>query len=57
MRNAVTQLGQTIVMVTHDPVAAGYANRAIFLTDGQITGEMHQPSSEAVFDYMKTLGD
>jgi putative ABC transport system ATP-binding protein len=57
MRNAVTQLGQTIVMVTHDPVAAGYADRAIFLTDGSITGEMHDPTSESVFDYMKTLGD
>ena len=57
MRKAVDDLGQTIVMVTHDPVAAGYADRVIFLADGQIIGEMNEPTSEAVFDYMKTLGD
>ena len=57
MRKAVDELGQTIVMVTHDPVAAGYADRVIFLADGKIIGEMNEPTSEAVFDYMKTLGD
>jgi putative ABC transport system ATP-binding protein len=57
MRRAVTDLGQTIVMVTHDPVAAGYSDRAIFLTDGKVTGEIIEPTSESVFDYMKTLGD
>ena len=57
MREAVDELGQTIVMVTHDPVAAGYSDRAIFLTDGSITGEMANPTSESVFDYLKTLGD
>ena len=57
MRKAVDELGQTIVMVTHDPVAAGYADRVIFLADGQIIGEMSEPTSEAVFDYLKTLGD
>jgi putative ABC transport system ATP-binding protein len=57
MRRAVRELGQTIVMVTHDPVAAGYADRVVFLADGRIVDEMMEPTSEAVFDRMKTLGD
>ena len=57
MRRAVRELGQTIVMVTHDPVAAGYADRVVFLADGRIVDEMADPTSEAVFDRMKTLGD
>ncbi|MGI9621995.1 MAG: ABC transporter ATP-binding protein [Acidimicrobiales bacterium] len=57
MREAVTELGQTIVMVTHDPVAAGYADRVVFLADGKVTGEMADPSADSVFDYLKTLGD
>jgi putative ABC transport system ATP-binding protein len=57
MRRAVRELGQTIVMVTHDPVAAGYADRVVFLADGRIVDEMVEPTSEAVFDRMKTLGD
>jgi putative ABC transport system ATP-binding protein len=57
MRRAVRELGQTIVMVTHDPVAAGYADRVVFLADGRIVDEMVDPTSEAVFDRMKTLGD
>jgi putative ABC transport system ATP-binding protein len=43
MRVAVRELGQTIVMVTHDPVAASYADRVIFLADGKVVDEMHQP--------------
>lgn len=57
MRQAVHDLEQTIVMVTHDPHAASYADRAVFLTDGRVTGEMPNPTSETVFDYLKTLGD
>jgi putative ABC transport system ATP-binding protein len=57
MRRAVTDLGQTIVMVTHDPVAASYADRILFLVDGRIVGELHDPTSEAVIDRMKQLGD
>ncbi len=57
MSGAVRDLGQTIVMVTHDPIAAGYADRVVFLVDGTVTGEMFEPTSEAVFDYLKTLGD
>ena len=57
MAEAVRDLGQTIVMVTHDPVAASYADRVVFLADGKVTGEMLKPTSEQVFDYMKTIGD
>jgi putative ABC transport system ATP-binding protein len=57
MRNAVDELRQTIVMVTHDPVAAAYADRVVFLADGKIVDEMHQPTSAKVLDKMKQLGD
>jgi putative ABC transport system ATP-binding protein len=57
MQRAVRDLGQTIVMVTHDPVAAGYADRALFLADGKIVGHMDEPSPEKVLDQMKQLGD
>ena len=57
MRCAVRELGQTIVMVTHDPVAAGYAQRVIFLADGQIVDQMIDPSAERVLDRMKQFGE
>ena len=57
MRRAVTDLGQTIVMVTHDPVAASYADRIVFLADGKIAGEMLAPTAQKVLDYLKRLGD
>jgi putative ABC transport system ATP-binding protein len=56
MRQAVREFGQTIVMVTHDPVAASYADRALFLADGQVVGELHDPTSDSVLDAMRTLG-
>ncbi len=56
MRLAVRELGQTIVMVTHDPVAASYADRVVFLADGRIVDELHQPTPESVLDRMKSLG-
>ena len=56
LRKAVDELGQTVVMVTHDATAASYADRVIFLADGHIVDEMHQPSADAVLDYMKHLG-
>jgi len=56
MEQAVKDLGQTIVMVTHDPVAASYADRIVFLADGQVVGELHDPTSETVLDMMKQLG-
>ena len=56
LRRAVTELGQTVVMVTHDPTAASYADRVIFLADGHIVDEMHSPTADEVLDYMKHLG-
>ena len=56
MRQAVREFGQTIVMVTHDPVAASYSDRAVFLADGQIVDELDNPTSDSVFDRMRTLG-
>jgi putative ABC transport system ATP-binding protein len=56
MREAVRELGQTIVMVTHDPVAASYADRAVFLADGRIVDDLDDPTADSVFDRMRTLG-
>ncbi len=56
MRSAVTDLGQTIVMVTHDPVAAAYADSVLFLADGNIVDHMSRPSATAVLDRMKAFG-
>jgi putative ABC transport system ATP-binding protein len=57
LRNSVDHLGQTVVIVTHDPTAASYADRVIFLADGRIVDEMTQPTAEAVLDRMKNLAD
>jgi putative ABC transport system ATP-binding protein len=57
MRRAVNEFGQTIVMVTHDPVAASYADRVIFLADGRIVDEMTEPTADRVLDRMKRFGD
>jgi putative ABC transport system ATP-binding protein len=57
MRRAVRELGQTIVMVTHDPVAAAYADRVVFLSDGRIVDEMQQPTADRVLDRLKRFGD
>jgi len=56
LRNAVRELDQTVVMVTHDASAAAYADRVLFLADGQIVDEMTDPTADAVLDYMKHLG-
>ncbi|MEU5955197.1 ABC transporter ATP-binding protein [Streptomyces sp. NPDC047525] len=53
LRNSVRELGQTVVMVTHDPVAAAYADRVIFLADGRIVDEMLSPTADGVLDRMK----
>ena len=55
LRNSVRELGQTIVMVTHDPVAASYADRVIFLADGRIVDDMFGPTAESVLERMKNL--
>jgi putative ABC transport system ATP-binding protein len=57
MRNAVRELAQTIVMVTHDPAAAGYASRVVFLADGRIVDDMADPTAERVLDHLKQMGD
>lgn len=57
MRRAVTDLGQTIVMVTHDAVAASYADRIVFLKDGKLAGEMVSPTPDKVLDFLKHLGE
>jgi putative ABC transport system ATP-binding protein len=55
LRNSVTQLGQTVVIVTHDPRSASYADRVIFLADGRIVDEMLSPTADGVLDHMKRL--
>ena len=55
LRNAQEELHQTIVMVTHDPVAASYAETAVFLADGRLVGSLNRPTAPAVFDYLKIL--
>jgi len=57
MQSAVSDLGQTIVMVTHDPVTASYSDRVLFLADGLIVDEMDDPNPESIFDKMQHLGD
>ncbi len=57
MRRAVDEMHQTIVMVTHDPIAASYADRIIFLADGRIVDEMQQPTAERVLERMKRFGE
>ncbi|GAA1580216.1 ABC transporter ATP-binding protein [Actinomadura kijaniata] len=56
LRETVDQLGQTVVMVTHDPVAASYADTVLYLADGRIVDTMHTPSAEAVAERMTRLG-
>lgn len=56
MRSAVDQMGQTIVMVTHDPVAASYADRVVFLVDGKIVDELEDPTPQGIRDHMTQLG-
>ena len=56
MRIATTELQQTIVMVTHDPVAAGFSDRAIFLEDGKVVGELMEPTADGVLDQMRSFG-
>jgi len=57
LRSAVDDLAQTVVMVTHDPVAASYADRVVFLADGTIVDELLDPTRDTVLETMKRLGD
>ena len=56
MKQAVEEFGQTIVMVTHDPIAASYATRVVFLADGKVTDELANPTPDAILDRMRRLG-
>ena len=56
LRTAGKELGQTVVMVTHDASAAAYADRVLFLADGKIVDEMRESTADSVLDYMKHLG-
>jgi putative ABC transport system ATP-binding protein len=55
LRRSVDEFGQTIVMVTHDPVAASYTDRVVFLADGRVVDELRNPTAEKVLERMKTL--
>ena len=57
IRDAVTEFAQTVVMVTHDPVAAAYASRVLFLNDGRIVDELLDPTRESVLERMGRLSD
>ncbi len=56
LRRSVRELGQTIVMITHDPVAAGYADRVVLLSDGHLAGELSEPTADAVLAALRHLG-
>lgn len=53
LRRSVDELGQTIVIVTHDPIAAAYADRIVFLADGRIEDEMTEPTADRVLDRLR----
>jgi putative ABC transport system ATP-binding protein len=57
LRRAVDEIGQTIAMATHDPTAAAYADRVLFLTDGRIVGEMARPTADGVLERMKRFDE
>ncbi len=56
LRRSVDELGQSIVMVTHDPRSAAYADRVLFLADGKVVGELNEPTADLVLDKMRGLG-
>ncbi|MBZ6084994.1 ABC transporter ATP-binding protein [Streptomyces olivaceus] len=56
-RQVVDEIGQTVLMVTHDPVAASYADTVLFLADGQLAGQLYKPSPAEVAEHMTHLGD
>ena len=56
LRQSVSEVGQSIVMVTHDPRGAAYADRVVFLADGLVVGELEAPTADSVLERMRTLG-
>jgi putative ABC transport system ATP-binding protein len=55
LRSSVDSLGQTVVMVTHEPAAAAYADLVLFLADGRVVDELAAPTAERVLEAMKSL--
>jgi len=55
LRRCVTEFGQAVVMVTHDPAAAAYSQRVVFLADGRIAGTLDKPTRETVLERMRGL--
>jgi putative ABC transport system ATP-binding protein len=55
LRSVVDDLGQTVVMVTHDPRAAAWADRVLFLRDGAIAADLHEPDLDSVLQTMRDL--
>jgi putative ABC transport system ATP-binding protein len=55
LRKSVREFGQTVIMVTHDPIAASFADRVIFLADGRVVDEMADPTADSVLLRMKPL--
>ena len=56
LRRSVREFGQTVVMVTHDPLAASYADRVVMLADGKLAGELLEPTPETVLGALRQLG-
>ncbi len=56
LRRSVRELGQSVVMVTHDPHSAAYADRVVFLADGAVVSELSQPTADSVLERIRTLG-
>jgi putative ABC transport system ATP-binding protein len=56
LRSSVRETGQTVVMVTHDPVAAAYADRVVLLADGRLAGDVHQPTRDSISNALRGLG-
>jgi putative ABC transport system ATP-binding protein len=56
LRRSVREFGQTVVMVTHDPIAASYADHVVFLADGHVVGDQPHPTPDSVLDFLKQLG-
>lgn len=57
LRDIVNTTGQTVLMVTHDPMAASFADRVVFLADGRLAGWLDEPSAEAIAERMTHLGE
>jgi putative ABC transport system ATP-binding protein len=56
LRMTVRQMGQTVIMVTHDAIAASYADRVVFLADGRLAGQLVRPTPDAVLHHLRRAG-